>query len=287
MPPQARPAPAPVPLQSRPAPVARLVPPPSPEFTQPQVLIDEQALMAAGLLPPLPQQRRMSAEYRQIKRPLLARMLGRGVTRVANGHLIMVSSALPGEGKTFTSINLAMSLALEKDLSVLLVDADVTKPHVSALFGIEKQPGLLDILQDPALTLPDVVLPTSIPRLCLMSAGHKNDDATELLASAGMDRLLEALTAQYPNTIVLFDASPLLLTIEPRVLAQVVGQIVLVVRAGVTSHAEVHEAIATVGQKHHIGLVLNQCEKANQHGYYYGYAATEGGGEPDGTTPAT
>lgn len=277
----ARPA---VALQPRPAPVARLVPATESTAARTQVVIDEPALFAAGLLPPPAQQRRMSAEYRQIKRPLLARMQGRGVARLANGHLIMVTSALPGEGKTFTSINLAMSLALEKDLSVLLVDADVTKPHVSTLFGIDKHPGLLDILQDPAMSLQDVVLPTSVPRLSLMSAGRKNEDATELLASAGMDRLLEAIARQYPDTVVLFDASPLLLTIEPRVLAQVVGQIVLVVRAGVTSHAEVHEAIATVGQKHNIGLVLNQCEKASQHGYYYGYAASESGGE-QGATP--
>jgi receptor protein-tyrosine kinase len=92
-----------------------------------------------------------------------------------------------------------------------------------------------------------------------------------------MDRFIEAIGREYPDTVVIFDASPLLLTIEPRVLAQVVGQIVLVVRAGVTSHAEVNDAIATVGQKHNIGLVLNQCEKASAHGYYYGYAAAEAG----------
>ncbi len=272
----ARPATAP-PAPPRPVPVAKLVSTPDKDKVRPLVAIDEQALLAAGLLPPAPQQRRMAAEYRQIKRPLLARIQGRNVARVANGHLIMVSSALPGEGKTFTSINLAMSMALEKDLSVLLIDADVTKPHVSSLFGIERQRGLLDVLQDPSIALRDVVLPTSIPRLSLMSAGRKNDDATELLASGGMDRLIDGIARQFPDTVVIFDASPLLLTIEPRVLAQVVGQIVLVVRAGVTSHAEVSDAIATVGQNRNIGLVLNQCEKPSAHGYYYGYAAAEAG----------
>lgn len=263
----------------RPASVARLVSAPDQNSARPLVAIDERALVAGGLLPPPQQQRRMAAEYRQIKRPLLARMQGRNVARVPNGHLVMVSSALPGEGKTFTSINLAFSMALEKDLSVLLVDADVTKPHVSSLFGIERQPGLLDVLQDPSVTLRDVVLPTSIPRLSLMSAGRNDDDATELLASAGMDRLVEAIGREYPDTVVIFDASPLLLTIEPRVLAQVVGQIVLVVRAGVTSHAEVSDAIAAIGHRQNIGLVLNQCEKPSPHGYYYGYAAAEAGSE--------
>lgn len=271
----------------RPVPVGRLVSAAGGNQRCPSVAIDEQALLASGLLPPPQQQRRMAAEYRQIKRPLLARMLGRHVARVPNGHLIMVSSALPGEGKTFTSINLAFSMALEKDLSVLLIDADVTKPHVSSLFGIERQRGLLDVLQDPSLALQDVVLPTSIPRLSLMSAGRNDDDATELLASAGMDRFVEAIGRQYPDTVVIFDASPLLLTIEPRVLAQVVGQIVLVVRAGVTSFVEVSDAIDTIGQKHTIGLVLNQCEKPSPHGYYYGYAEAETGAETKpGTTAA-
>ena len=266
-------------------PVARLVNAPDMDRLQPLVVIDEQALLAAGLLPPPPQQRRMAAEYRQIKRPLLARIQGRNVARVANGHLIMVSSALPGEGKTFTSINLALSMALEKDLTVLLIDADVTKPHVSSLFGIDRQRGLLDVLQDPAIALRDVVLPTSIPHLSLMSAGRKNDDASELLASGGMDRLIDGIARQFPDTVVIFDASPLLLTIEPRVLAQVVGQIVLVVRSGHTSHAEVSDAVAAVGQNRHIGLVLNQCERPSAHGYYYGYAAAEAGQEADASAP--
>lgn len=231
------------------------------------VEVNRVVLRAAGLLPPEHQERLIGDQYRQIKRPLIASAIGRGAPKVPNGHLIMSASALPGEGKTFTSINLALSLALEKDISVLLVDADVAKPHISKICGLEEEPGLLDLLADDTKDVESMILPTSVPGLSILPAGRRNEIATELLASVHMERIVEALGAHDPNRIVLLDSPPLLLTSESRALAAIVGQIVLVVRADVTPQQAVLDAISYLGENKAIGLVLNQCDVREQ-GYY-------------------
>ena len=240
------------------------------------VKIDRRALRAAGLLPPEEQERLLADQYRQIKRPLIANALGKGVDKVPNGHLIMMSSALPGEGKTFTSINLALSLAREKDVTVLLIDADVAKPHISRLFGVEHDPGLLDVLTDTALDVESLIVQTDVPGLSILSAGRQTETATELLASSRMEQVVARIGAHDRKRIVLVDSPPLLLTSESRVLADVVGQVVLVVRAGMTAQQSVLDAIDFLGEGKAIGLVLNQSENAPG-GAYYGY-----GSVPDG-----
>jgi protein-tyrosine kinase len=232
--------------------------------------VDRNALRAAGLLPPEHQERQIADQYRQIKRPLLANVTGRGAKKIANGHLIMAASALPNEGKTFTSINLALSLALEKDSTVLLVDADVAKRHLSRIFGVEKEPGLLDALKDDTLDLESLVIPTNIPGLNILPAGHRTDTATELLSSAHMVRTVAQFGAHSPDRIVLLDSPPLLLTSESRALAAVVGQVVLVVRAGYTPQQAVLDAVSFVPEDKALGFVLNQCDVRASEGYYYG-----------------
>src|SRR5690606_6116067 len=120
------------------------------------------------------QERELADQYRQIKRPLIANAIGRGVQKPKNGHLIMMASALPGEGKTFTSINLALSLALEKDISVLLADADVPKPHISRIFGVETEPGLIDVLANESLDVESLILPTDTPHLSILPSGMQS-----------------------------------------------------------------------------------------------------------------
>lgn len=235
------------------------------------VLIDRDALRAAQILPPASQERQLTNDYRHIKRPLVARALGRSETRQQNGHLIMLASAMPGDGKTFTSINLALSLAQEKDISVVLVDADVAKPHISKIFHVEDEPGLLDVLRDERLDIESVVLPTDIPGMSILPAGKASDTATELLASARMQHIVAVLGARDPNRIVLFDSPPLLLTSESRVLSTVVGQIVLVVRAGVTPQRAVLDAIDLLGEGKSVNLVLNQSDENGPQGYYEYY----------------
>lgn len=236
------------------------------------VRVDQTALRKAGLLPPENQERRLAGEYRQIKRPLIAAALGKGVEPLPNGRMIMVASALPGEGKTFTSMNLALSMALEKDIAVLLVDADVAKPHISATFGMDKEPGLVDALADPNIDIESLVIPTDIRGLSLLPAGRSVETATELLASARMEQIMADLAREDPRRIILFDSPPLLLTNESRALANVVGQIALVVRAGITARSALNDALSFLGEVKSIGLILNQNEATPVEGYYgYGY----------------
>jgi len=235
------------------------------------VRIDRDALRTQGLMPPEQQERVLADQYRHIKRPLIARATGRGAEPVPRGQLIMMASAMPGEGKTFTSINLALSMALEKDVSVLLVDADVPKPHISRTFGVENEPGLLDVLRDEAANVESLILTTDVPGLNVLSVGRRSENATELLSSAHMDEAMSQLVRNDPTRIVLIDSPPLLLTSEASALAQCAGQVVVVIRAGFTPQQAVLDALGYLGENKQVGLVLNQSLNAPVAGYYYGY----------------
>lgn len=250
------------------------------------IRVDRDALRHSELLPPLNQERQLAGEYRQIKRPLIANALGRGVPKLLNGHRIMVASAMPGDGKTFTSINLALSFAMEKDLSVVLVDADVAKAHLSRTFGIQSEMGLMDLLRDEHLDAESLILPTDVPGLSLLPSGKNSDHATEMLASARMEIIAAQISARNPNRIVLFDSAPLLVTSEAMAMASVAGQIVLVVRAGVTPQSAVLDAIELLGEGKSIGLVLNQTDEQTRPGYYYQYYGQKAGEGGEGEGPA-
>jgi protein-tyrosine kinase len=249
---------------------APAVAPATPQRVRKAIAVRRNVLRTAGLLAPEHQEREIADQYRQIKRPLLAAITGRGGEKREDGHLIMVASALPGEGKTFTSVNLAMSMAMEKDINVLLVDADTPKPHITHIFGLEKQPGLLDALADPALDVEGLVVDTDLPRLSLLSVGTHMEGATELLASSHMQRVVARMASADSRRVVIFDSPPLLLTQESRVLAEAAGQIVLVVRAGETLQKAVADAISHLNPEKAIGLVLNQSDATPSDGYYYG-----------------
>jgi exopolysaccharide/PEP-CTERM locus tyrosine autokinase len=242
--------------------------------------LDREALRAAELLPAPAEERRLAHQYRQIKRPLIANAFGRGVKALPKGRAILVASALPGDGKTFTAINLSLSMANEKDISVLLVDADVAKVHLSRMLGVGGEPGLLDVLTDDQLDVESVILRTDVPGLEVLPAGRASDNATELLASSRMEAIVAQLTARDPNRIVLFDSPPLLLTSESRVLCAVSGQVVLVVSASSTPQQAVFDAIAHIGEDRYIGLVLNQCAQEGNDGYYQYYGREEAGTAP-------
>lgn len=261
----------------------RVAPLPASEPHRPHrvVRVDRDALRHSELLPPLSQERQLAGEYRQIKRPLIANALGRGAPKLVNGHRIMVASAMPGDGKTFTSINLALSFAMEKDLSVVLVDADVAKMHLSRTFGVQADMGLMDLLRDEHLDAESLILPTDVSGLSLLPAGKTSDAATELLASARMEVVANQISARDPSRIVLFDSAPLLVTSEAMALAGIVGQIVLVVRAGVTAQSAVLDAIELLGEGKSVGLVLNQADDQVRPGYYYQYYGQKRDGEDD------
>ncbi len=240
----------------------------------PPIALERGALRAAGLLPPEEDVSLLSRQYRKIKHPLVAQAIGRGVPRAPKGYLIMIASAMAGEGKTFTALNLALSLALEKDLKVLLIDADVAKPQLSHVLGVGESPGLLDALRDPHLDVESLVRATDVPTLSFLPAGLGSEEATELLSSTRMQQIAEFLGRHDSRRIVVFDSPPLLQTTESSALTHVVGQIVVVVRAESTPQPVLLDALKTLEGHPAVSLVLNQSTRSVTSAYYYyGYGS--------------
>lgn len=235
-----------------------------------RVEIDLQRLASMGYLTPDTPRTQIAEEFRVIKRPLLANVRGGGAAPVERANLIMITSALAGEGKTFVSVNLAISMAMELDKRVLLVDADVARPSVLSRLGLEPSKGLLDVLTDPALELSDVMLRTNIDKLSVLPAGTQRDHTTELLASGDVADLLDDMASRYADRVIIFDAPPLLPTTESRVLASHMGQVVLVVEAEQTPQGSVQEALATIESCPVVMTMLNKVP-ASEVGSYYGY----------------
>ena len=234
------------------------------------VAIDLERLHHIGMVTPEHSRSPLAEEFRVIKRPLLNNATASGPTAVVNGNLIMVTSALPGEGKSFTAINLAVSIAMELDHTVLLVDADVSRPSVLRHLGLAPERGLMDVLTGDVDDLGDVLLRTNIEKLSILPAGMPHPRATELLASDSMNQLLEQIARRYPDRIIVFDSPPLLVTTEARVLATHMGQIVVVVEAERTTQGSVRQALATIDACPIKLMVLNKSRRAGA-GSYYGY----------------
>ncbi len=252
---------------------------PKTSFSQ-EVVVDFKRISEMGMLTLDQSKNQLSEEYRAIKRPLLNNAFGKTATNIPHANLIMVTSALPGEGKSFSAINLAISMASEMDHTVLLVEADVAKPAVCHYLGFpEPEKGLVDYLAEPNLNLADLVLKTNIPKLSIFPAGRRHVHSTELLASTSMSNLMEELSLRYPDRIVIFDSPPLLLTSEAVVLAGLMGQIVLVIEAGKTPQSVVKDAVALLDSNQIIGVLLNKSERGIGTGYgLYGYGGYGGYG---------
>ncbi len=237
------------------------------------VHVDLTRLRQNGIYPPPSMERQIRDEYRRIKRPLLANAPGRSAMAVANGNLITITSALAGEGKTFTSLNLALSIARDPDFSVTLVDGDVARANTSGLLGIQERPGLLDLLADEGLAAGELILPTDVESLYVLPAGRPHGLSEELLSSERMDRVLAQLSEPTTRHIILFDSPPLLASTEAVTLASHVGQIVLVVKAATTPRHQVAAALELLDANKAINLVLNQSRgpAGGDYGSYYGY----------------
>jgi len=234
--------------------------------------IDMSRLESIGLIAPPQDRAKLAEEYRRIKRPLLSNAFGNDADAVESGNVIMVASAMSGEGKTFNTVNLALSMANEMDITVLVVDLDVLNPALTRLLELDERPGFTDVLSDPDVTLADVILSTNIPKLKILPAGRRHAQANELLASDQMRRATRELSTRYPDRIVIFDAPPLLLTSEANVVSGLVGQILLIVEAGETPQNAVREAVALLDDRKVIGIVLNKYKGSDkgQYGAYYG-----------------
>ena len=239
--------------------------------TSRRVQLDLEAIAAAGLISPNSPRTQIADEYRVIKRPLIGNAMGKGAAPLPNGNLIIVTSALSGEGKSFTAINLAMSIATELDNTVMLVDADVARPSVLNILGLPPAPGLLDVLANDSVDLSQVLLKTNVEKLTILPSGTKQERATELLASDAMVRLLDDMASRYSDRIIIFDSPPLLLTTEARVLASHMGQVVLVVKAEETLQADVKHALTTIENCPVKMVLLNQTRSGKRTGYGYGY----------------
>jgi protein-tyrosine kinase len=236
-----------------------------------EVAVDLANLERLGLLSPNIGNSPLAEQMRVIKRPLLLQAEAREVEGGANSNLIMVASALPNEGKTSTAVNLAVSIAMERDRTVLLVDADVAKSDVSKILGVDAEFGLTDLLDDPELTIPDVMLRTDIPKLSMIPAGNRHPNLTELFAGDDMRRLMRDLSTRYPDRIIVIDSPPLLATSGASVLGSLVGQIVMVVEAIRTPQSAVAEALKMLGPLDNIGIVLNKARERPSFAYGYGY----------------
>ncbi len=225
--------------------------------TRRQVTIDFKRLRDAGFAMP-GDQSNLAEEFRLIKRPLVTMALGQGQPSVKNQNVMMVTSAVQGEGKTFVAINLAFSMASEHDVFVLLIDADVAKPTVPSVLEFEGETGLIDVVSDPAIDLADVMIRTNIENLTILPAGRLRAGSSELLASGRMARFVDDVSKRYPDRVIIFDSPPVLARSEPLVLAKHVGQIVFVVEAERTSRTAIDEAIALLRPERIGGIVLNK-----------------------------
>ncbi|HUP08183.1 MAG TPA: XrtA-associated tyrosine autokinase [Caldimonas sp.] len=231
------------------------------------VEVDLARLASMGYVSPTAGRAQVADDFRVIKRRLLSYARDKASE---NGNLIMVTSSLPEEGKTFVAVNLAMSIAMELDHTVLLVDADVSRPSVLSRLGLPSSGGLLDVLADPSIDLSEVLLRTNIDKLSLLPAGAPRAHATEMLSSESMDRVLSELATRYQDRIVVFDAPPLLPSTESRAVATRMGQVILVVEAKRTPQRAVVQALSTIED---CPVVLPLLNKANRSelGHYYGY----------------
>lgn len=236
-----------------------------------RVELDLQVLSAAGIIRPDAPRSTLADEFRVVKRPLIDNAMGKGASQITNGNLIMVTSALPGEGKTYTAANLAMSIAMELDNTVMLVDADVARPNLLKVLGLPPARGLMDVLVDETVELPQVLLRTNVEKLTILPSGTPHPRATELLASDAMAALLEDMANRYSDRIIIFDSPPMLVTTEARTLAALMGQVVIVVKAEGTTHTDVRHTLATLETCPVKLMLLNQVKASGKGGYGYGY----------------
>ena len=236
------------------------------------VSINWGVLASEGFLDQNDTKSQLAEEFRVIKRPLVNNMQGGELNGIKRSNLILICSSLPGEGKTFVSINLALSIANELDKSVLLIDADVEKPSISKQLGIKQYPGLIEYLENDQVTFSDILLKTDLPNLNVIPAGKRHKYSTELLSSQRMYLFAEEVSRRYKDRIVIFDSPPLLVATQAQILAELVGQVVLVIAAEETPQNVVNESVAKLTKCDVVMTLLNKTKRDfDLYGYNYGY----------------
>lgn len=256
------------------APVPAPVEAPRPAHNGHEAVVDRASLAEAGFILPDMRPGALAEEFRIVKRQLLLRAAGQGGQPIENGRMILVCSAKPDEGKTFCAINLALSMARETDLDVVLADCDFNKPEIVEILGIEDGPGLMDALADRTIDAESCVIRTDIPNLSVLPAGRHSDDAPELLASQRTREVFDGLLARDPARILIVDSPPALSASPASILAMHAGQTMMVVKADATNEAELREALGLLDGCKHIQLLLNAVTfspNGKRFGDYYGY----------------
>lgn len=236
--------------------------------------VDLISLRETGFVVPDSPATQTAEEFRIVKRQLLLNAFARGENAIKNGNLILVCSAQPNEGKTFCAINLALSIASERDLTVLLVDADFAKPEILSTLGLEGGKGLVDVIVDPSLDLADCLIRTNIENLAVLPAGRQHHLTTELLASERMGAMIEEIAQRYRDRVVIFDSPPALASSAASVLALHVGQVLFVVEAESTREPQLREGLAMISGCKNVSLLLNKTRfstAGRRFGAYYGY----------------
>ena len=243
--------------------------------TNREIVIRDDMLKAAQMLPPREDREMLNDDFNHVRRSLVANATGRNGVHVEDGNLIAVTSAMPGEGKTFSSIQLAFSVVRDQDMAALLVDADLAKCDLSSVFGAENELGLTDLLSDPLLSPADILMPTSVPNLWFLPAGTKRRAWSDLLSTCAMEELLSTLGAFGTNVITICDTGPSLVAREAALISSYCGQVLMVVKAGKTLRDTVMDALDIVDtdQNKAISLVLNEADAVPYPAY--GLANTE------------
>lgn len=240
--------------------------------------IDRALLTKKGMLVPNTPIGALVEEFRQAKRQLLLTARAIRATDTDRARSILVCSANANDGKTYCAINLAISMAAERETEVLLIDGDIAKPDVMTQLGLQEGPGLLDALADPSVDVENYIIATDIPQLSLLPAGTRSNTDTELLTSGRTPALIAQLLAADPRRILIFDSPPALAASPASVLAGDIGQVMLVVRADKTSENDLREAVAQLNGCENIQLIINAVSfspTGRRFGSYYGQEDAE------------
>ena len=236
--------------------------------------IDLVALREGGYITPDMPPNLMSEEFRIIKRSLLLNAFSKGKQKTENSNVILVTSSNPSEGKTFCTINLALSIATEQDVTVLLVDADFSKPEILNRLGVSGGRGLMDVVADSKLDIAECLVRTNIPNLVLLPAGRQHNLTTELLASERMESIMTEIATRYPDRLVIFDSPPVLASSAASVMALYMGQTVFVIEAEKTTEPQIKESLGMISSCENINLLLNKTRyngSNKKFASYYGY----------------
>jgi len=237
-----------------------------------QFEINWERMAELGFLVPGDADTRLVEEFRNIKRSLLDNAFGAASIGINRPNLLLVTSSIPGEGKTFNAINLAISIANERDKNVLLIDADVARPSFSKTLGITESYGLIDYLERDDINYTDIEYTTNLPGLNIITAGKRHKYSTELLSSNKMASFAAELSGRYPDRVVIFDSPPLLAATQADVLAKLVGQVILVVEAEQTLQSMVKMSVEKLSACDVVLVILNKTFSGSMGGYYgYGY----------------